>query len=125
MQTTLFTNGRTQSQSNSQTDQRKNSRQRNRIRATISVDSTPAYDRSRDLPGLLALWPWEIENLSLERHQQLVSRLRMALRRERQRAVAGRWTYDLARHARLLAAYRSEAAMLEAKLENIGRPAPI
>lgn len=91
-------------------------RRKGRIRAAISADSAPEYDRSRDLPSLLALWPWEIENLSLETHTRLVGKLRRALRLERQRAVAGHWTYDLARHARLLAAYRSEAASLEARL---------
>ena len=72
------------------------------------------YDRSRDLPPLLALWPWEIEDMTPDGRQRLVARLRRALRLERQRAIAGHWTYDLARHARLLAAYRSEVAILVA-----------
>src|SRR5690606_24667259 len=74
------------------------------------------YDRKRELPGLLALWPWEIEDTSLEGHQRLVDLLRRALRRERQRGISGHWTYDVARHARLLAAYKCEAAALKARL---------
>ena len=78
------------------------------------------YDRKRDLPGLLALWPWEMEDSSLEAHQRLVAMLRRALRRERQRGIGRDWTYDLARHALLLAAYRYEAAGLEARLALAG-----
>jgi hypothetical protein len=79
------------------------------------------YERSRDLPALIALWPWEIENLSLDGQQRLVARLRRALRLERQRAIQQHWTYDLARHARLLKAYRSELASLEAMLGSADR----
>ncbi len=82
------------------------------------------YDRSRDLPPLLALWPWELEEASLDGQQRLVARLRRALRLERQRAIAGHWTYDLARHARLLAAYRSEVASLKAMLGPAGGSSP-
>jgi hypothetical protein len=35
--------------------------------------------------------------------------LRRALRAERQRGIGGHWSYDLARHAQLLHAYRAEA----------------
>lgn len=91
-------------------------RSRFRLKRTAQPGGAARYDRSRDLPALLALWPWEIENISLEGQHQLVARLRRALRLERQRAVAGHWTYDLARHSRLLAAYRSEEASLTAML---------
>jgi hypothetical protein len=45
---------------------------------------------------------------SLADHVRLPARMRRALRVERQRGIAGHWTYDLARHARLLRAYRAE-----------------
>ena len=86
-----------------------------RVRATAAAKVQ--YDRARDLPSLLALWPWELEEAGFDGQQRLVARLRRALRLERQRAIAGHWTYDLARHARLLAAYRSEVASLKAMLE--------
>jgi hypothetical protein len=38
------------------------------------------------------------------------------LRVERQRGIAGHWTYDLARHARLLRAYRAETTAYLQKL---------
>ena len=72
------------------------------------------YERTRDLAGLLPLWPAEIADDTLEGRQRIVQRLRRALREERRRGVAGHWTYNLARHAALLQAYKHEAACLEA-----------
>jgi hypothetical protein len=63
------------------------------------------YDRRRDLAPLLALWPWEIQDSAQVR---IVTMIRKALRIERQRGVAGHWAYDVARHARLLRAYKAE-----------------
>jgi hypothetical protein len=70
--------------------------------------SRHAYVRARDLPKLIGLWPWEIEDQTLVGHERLLALLRRALRLERQRGLAGHWTYDLARHASLLKAYRCE-----------------
>src|SRR5512134_3483444 len=70
---------------------------------------------ARDLPRLLALWPHEIEDPSPAAHVRLVTKLRAALRAERQRGLSGHWTYDLARHRQLLAAYRAEHALLTAE----------
>jgi hypothetical protein len=75
---------------------------------------TPArrstYDRARDLPRLLPLWPNEVAIKTPAGHAALIARLRRALRAERQRGIAGHWTYNLARHADLLRAYRAELA---------------
>lgn len=91
--------------------------QRIRTASSLRAAARPTdYDRKRDLPRLLALWPWEIEDTSLEAHQRLVAMLRRALRQERQRGIGGHWTYDVVRHARLLTAYRCEVASLEARL---------
>ena len=68
------------------------------------------YERARDLPKLLPLWEWELETPSEAEHARLLARLRRALRAERQRGLGGHWTYDLARHAQLLRAYRAEVA---------------
>lgn len=70
-----------------------------------------AYDRARDLPRLIALWPHEIDAASPAAHARLLAKLRKALRGERQRGLAGHWAYDLARHAQLLRAYRAEVAL--------------
>ena len=68
------------------------------------------YVRARDLPRLLPLWPHELTATTNADRARLLARLRRALRAERQRGLAGHWTYDLARHAQLLRAYRAEVA---------------
>ncbi len=71
-----------------------------------------AYDRLRDLPRLMPFWPHELENVNPERHHALLQRLRRALREERQRGLAGHWTYDLARHAALYRALQAEEKLV-------------
>jgi len=78
------------------------------------------YNRERDLPKLLALWPCELDDQSLEGQGRLTALLRSALRRERQRGLRGHWTYDPARHARLLRAYDCELRRLERLLKQSG-----
>ena len=70
--------------------------------------------RQRDLLRLLPLWPHEIADETPAARRRVIALLRRALRAERQRGLAGHWTYDLSRHAQLLAAYRSEVAALNA-----------
>jgi hypothetical protein len=69
------------------------------------------YVRARDLPKLVPLWPSELRTLNGPAHARLLSKLRCALRAERQRGLAGHWTYDLVRHAQLLRAYRAETSV--------------
>jgi hypothetical protein len=78
------------------------------------------YVRARDLPKLIGLWPWEIEDQTLAGHERLLELLRRALRAERQRGLAGHWTYDLARHAGLLKAYRCELSSFREGLARAG-----
>ena len=73
-----------------------------------------AYDRLRDLPRLLRMWPNEVVALGEGDRAGLVERLRQMLRAERRSGLARHWSYDLSRHAALLRAYRSEAAALAA-----------
>lgn len=83
----------------------------------IVASGTPArraYVRSRDLPRVLAAWPSEIADMSLAGTESLVQRLRLALRRERQRGASGHWSYDLGRHASLRAALTGEEERLAA-----------
>ncbi len=86
-------------------------------RRALAADRSPpspaadaGYVRARDLPKLVPLWPSEIETPSLADHARLLAKLRRALRAERRRGIGGHWTYDLARHAQLLRAYRAETA---------------
>lgn len=70
------------------------------------------YCRDADLPKLVGLWPNEIADRSYVGRLRVLAKLRRALRSERQRGLGGHWSYDLARHHQLLAAYRVEAAAL-------------
>lgn len=85
-------------------------RARERNYAILRPEPPPPglYDRARDLPKLLALWPWELPGPEAARDARIIAKLREALRAERRRGAAGHWTYDLVRHAQLLAAYRAE-----------------
>ena len=74
----------------------------------------PRYDRIRDLPRLVPLWPSEIADGSAAGLARLVQRLRKALREERRRGLAGHWAYDLGRHAALYRAYGRELEALRA-----------
>jgi len=67
-------------------------------------------DPGSELASLVALWPEELADKSRLGHERRLALLRRALRAERQRGLAGHWTYDLARHERLWRVYRSEIA---------------
>jgi hypothetical protein len=93
-----------------------------RIFGPIAEAGAGAYARMRDLPRLIALWPDELADLSLEGHMRILAKLRRALRAERRRAVSGHWSYDLNRHLGLLSAYKGELAGLRVH-RNEGQPA--
>ena len=84
-------------------------RRRNTAPAPPPLTNRP-YDRRRELPRVLPLWPHELDDESLQGRQLILARLRRALRAERRRGVAGHWTYDLSRHVELLRVYRHELA---------------
>ena len=71
------------------------------------------YERIKDLPRLLRLWPEEAARLGDGDQVWLVAKLRDMLRSERQRGLTRHWSYDLSRHAALMRAYRAEAACLK------------
>lgn len=75
--------------------------------------------RRARLQRLLPFWPEDLEDDSTGARLKIVARLRQALRAERRRGVAGHWTYDLARHRDLLAAYRQEVAHLPSQARQI------
>lgn len=67
-----------------------------------------ATARDVALMRLLPLWPHEVADRSPAGRHRVQALLRRALRAERRRGLAGHWTYDLSRHAQLLALYRAE-----------------
>ncbi len=75
----------------------------------------PANEREHlsRMAKLLPMWPHELADASIEGRQQRIALLRRALRAERRRGLAGDWTYDLSRHAALLACYKIEVAALD------------
>ena len=68
------------------------------------------YVRERDLPRLLALWDWELEDFSIEGRRNIVAKLERACLAERRRVK--HWSYELNRHIALLAAHRAESDAL-------------
>jgi hypothetical protein len=90
-----------------------------RRRAQAAIDVTvragaKAYDRKRDLPGLIRLQPRGGDTEAITDVEAIVARLESALRAERNRARSGHWTYDLNRHIALLQAHRAESERLSA-----------
>jgi hypothetical protein len=78
----------------------------------------PRPDTTGDVrrANLLPLWPHEFNDPSLPGRRRRIELLRRALRAERQRGLAGHWTYDLARHWGLLRWYRLEVSEYAALL---------
>jgi hypothetical protein len=83
-----------------------------RIFGPMAEAGATVYSRSRDLSRLIALWPDELKDQSVEGSMRILAKLRRALRAERRRAISGHWSYDLNRHLGLLSAYRGELASL-------------
>ncbi len=81
--------------------------------------TTDGYLRRHDLPRLLPVWPADLAGTGPEARRRIVALLKRALRAERQRGIAGHWTYDLARHSQLLTAYREERRALGLRDEKI------
>ena len=86
-------------------------------------DQATRYQRLRDLPRILKLWPDEVRQLSEVDQCWLVDRLAQVLRAERRRGLTRHWCYDLSRHAALLRAYRAEKEVLTGMLKPAKRPA--
>lgn len=92
-------------------------------RAEAALDVTvragaKAYDRDRDLPGLIRIDPPPRDADSVAGQEAIVARLQRALRAERNRARSGHWTYDLNRHIALHQAHLAESQRLAALRTN-------
>jgi hypothetical protein len=70
------------------------------------------YDRLSQLPGLIGLWPSEMQDFSAAGTSRILALLRKALRSERSRGRSGNWTYDLNRHLALAESLKAERAHL-------------
>jgi hypothetical protein len=94
------------------------SRIRRRRHAPEHQAARRPYDRRRELPRILPLWPHELDDQTAEGRRLILAKLRRALRAERRRGICGHWTYDLSRHVELLRVYRLELA--EFKKRGVG-----
>ena len=83
-------------------------------RAVLRTENTASgwhnltYQREKDLPTLLALWPSELCDYSPKGTAALIVKLEQALNQERRRARKRHWSYNLARHLALIKALRQE-----------------
>lgn len=82
--------------------------------ASAGFAQTPADREVRhcrsEIGRLLPLWPHELADLSAAGRAHVLATIERSLRAERRRGLAGHWTYNLARHAQLLRAYKIEKA---------------
>ncbi len=74
----------------------------------MAKEAAVHYQRLRHLPALLALWPSQIDDFSLEGTKLIIEQLKVALLAERRRGRVRHWAYDLNRHMALLGALRGE-----------------
>ncbi len=82
-------------------------------RQQATTPTAKPYDRHRELPPLVAMWPREIADFSEKGCLNVVAQIEKALRGERRRGKAGHWTYSLARHMSLLKALKAEQVILK------------
>lgn len=95
----------------------RSTRPEERSRGSMEGDARPAqraFSERTLLTQLVPLWPCELDDVSPAGRLRLLVKLRKALRTQRQKGLMGHWTYDLAKHAQLLAVYRAEIAMFMA-----------
>ncbi len=93
------------------------------IRTTASNRSPSESSRAQTLGRILPLWPHEVVDLSLAGQVRICRLLGSALRRERQRGIAGHWAYDIGRHAALARAHGPELRRLAALRAKMKMPA--
>jgi hypothetical protein len=86
----------------------------NPVSKTLGGGDGPSDERTRALLRLVPLWPAQIADMSIGGRRRLVAMLERALKAERRRGRAGHWSYDLARHVALLAAWKRELAEVAA-----------
>lgn len=76
--------------------------------AKMATEGARHYHRPRHLPALLALWPSELDDLSVTGTSDIIKQLQSALLAERRRGRARHWCYDLNRHLALISALKGE-----------------
>lgn len=70
------------------------------------------YERVRDLTKLIAVWPAELTDYSIEGTEHIIECIRKPMLATHRLGVTGHWSYDHSRHIALVAAFRMENARL-------------
>lgn len=87
------------------------------IEKMIEADA-PFYDRERDLPRHLAIWPRELRDYSIPGTETIIARIQKVLRACYAAALRDHWSYSVNRHIALLAALKCERARLAQLIED-------
>lgn len=85
-----------------------------RMFAPLVEQGADNYNRQRDLPKLIAVWPRELEDMSLGGTEAIIAHIKKVLNAVRVSAIADHWSYDLGRHVGLMCALRAEERRLTA-----------
>lgn len=80
------------------------------------------YDRLKDLPPLIPLWPAELTDFSQGGTAFVLAKINQYLRAERRRSIKSHWSYNLNKHAALLVAYHHELRCLKSSRSDNAQP---
>ncbi len=70
------------------------------------------YDRQKDLPRLIAIWPSQIKDDTQTGTHKIIDKIQRALQVERRKAKSSHWSYNLTKHIGLLTALKAEQTNL-------------
>ena len=91
----------------------------NKLRAKKRGQNVPfnvlSYDRQKDLPRLIAIWPSLLEDDTQEASRKIIEKIQKALQTERRKSKTGHWSYNLTKHIGLLTALKAEQTSLQRK----------
>ncbi len=73
------------------------------------------YDRQKDLPRLIPLWPEELKDQTEIGTKKIIEKIYIALQVERRKAKTSHWSYNLTKHIGLLAALKAEQKNMRKK----------
>ena len=66
------------------------------------------YDRQKDLPRLIPLWPEDLKDDTEIGTKKIIEKIYIALQVERRKAKTSHWSYNLTKHIGLLVALKAE-----------------
>ena len=91
-----------------------NDRSAEKTHQTIS-SNVLNYDRQKDLPRLIPLWPDQVKDDTLGGIKKIIKKIDIALQSERRKAKTNHWSYNLTKHIGLLIAFKAEQKNMQEK----------